>query len=100
MGTTAATRETVSPWAADPPRPEARAGFRMADLETARAAKVRLRSQLAGRDGVGAIGIARSADGYGLQVNLTGASARASVPGSVDGVAVRVRVTGPVRPQH
>lgn len=74
----------------------------MADLAEARAAKSRLRSQLAGRSGIGGIGISREGDGrgYGLQVNLTGTVARDLVPQQVDGVQVHVRQTGPIRPQH
>ena len=71
----------------------------MTDLEHARAAKDRLRQTLAGRDGITGIGISRGADGYGVQVNVAQAAHRAAVPDHVDGVGVRVRVTGPVHPQ-
>jgi hypothetical protein len=43
----------------------------MADLEQARAAKERLRMTLKGRPDVRGIGIARAADGYQLQVNVS-----------------------------
>ena len=73
----------------------------MADLEEARAAKSRLRSLLAGRSGIGGIGISRDGDGqgYGLQVNLTETVARDLVPPQVDGVRVHIRQTGQIRPQ-
>jgi hypothetical protein len=69
------------------------------DLEHARAAKDRLRQTLAGRDGITGIGLSRGADGYGLQVNVAQPGLRAAVPERVDGVDVRVRVTGPVHAQ-
>jgi hypothetical protein len=71
----------------------------MTDLEHARAAKDLLRTTLAGRDGITGIGISRGADGYGVLVNVTRPSQRAAVPEHVDGVPVRVRVTGPVHAQ-
>lgn len=69
----------------------------MADLNEARAAKARLRSDLAGRDGVCGVGIARSSDGYHVQVNLQRESDRSGVPGQVEGVPVDVRVSGRIR---
>jgi len=69
----------------------------MADLQQVRAAKARLRAQLAGRDGVGGIGITRAGDGYCLQVNVTRPADGEGLPVKVDGVDVRVRVTGPIR---
>jgi hypothetical protein len=69
----------------------------MADLSKARAAKARLRSDLAGRDGVCGVGIARGADGYHVQVNLQRESDRKDVPGQVDGVPVNVRVSGRIQ---
>ncbi|NMR20040.1 hypothetical protein [Cellulomonas fimi] len=71
----------------------------MADLDAARAAKSRLHSRLAGRDGITGIGLARDLDGYRLQVNVRGEADRKAVPERVDGVEVTVRVTGPVRAQ-
>lgn len=71
----------------------------MTDLEQARAAKRVLRAELGDRRGVCGIGVARTQDGYGLQVNVTEPAARTAVPSSVDGVDVRVRVTGPVSAQ-
>jgi hypothetical protein len=69
----------------------------MADLDEARAAKARLRSDLAGRDGVYGVGISRSADGYQVQVNLRREADRKSVPHDVDGVPVHVRVSGTIQ---
>ena len=65
----------------------------MADLEQARAAKERLRTTLQGRSDVRGIGIARAADGYQLQVNMS-RDPGPELPGAVDGVDVRVRVVG------
>jgi hypothetical protein len=69
----------------------------MADLDQARAAKDRLRSQLAGRDGIRGVGIARSPDGYEVQVNLLQESAGEHVPRQVDGVPVHTRVSGSIQ---
>ena len=69
----------------------------MADLSRARAAKTRLRSDLAGRDGVCGVGLARSSDGYHVQVDLRRESDREDVPGQVDGVPVDVRVSGRIQ---
>jgi len=68
----------------------------MADLAQARAAKERLRSTLQGRSDVRGIGIARSSNGYQLQVNMS-RDPGSDLPGAVDGVDVRVRVVGAVR---
>jgi len=68
----------------------------MADLEQARAAKERLRMTLKGRSDVRGIGIARSGDGYQLQVNVSTGPA-SDLPGDVDGVDVHVRVVGAIR---
>jgi hypothetical protein len=71
----------------------------MADLEQARAAKERLRTTLQGRSDVRGIGIARAADGYQLQVNMSRdpGTDHTGLPGAVDGVDVRVRVVGAIR---
>ncbi len=69
----------------------------MADLQQARAAKSRLRSELTGHDGVRGVGLAAAEDGYCLQVNVARPADGADLPGDVDGVRVRVRVVGPVR---
>ncbi|AEE44412.1 hypothetical protein [Cellulomonas fimi] len=67
----------------------------MADLSQARAAKERLRADLAGRPEVRGIGIAPDGDGYQVQVNVSRRTA-ATLPRAVDGVNVRVRVVGAV----
>jgi len=69
----------------------------MADLDQARAAKARLRSQLAGRDGIRGVGISRGSDGYEVQVNLLQEAAGEHVPPQVDGVPVHVRVSGQIQ---
>ncbi|WNB85702.1 hypothetical protein [Cellulomonas sp. ATA003] len=69
----------------------------MAELEKARAAKARLRSDLAGQPGVCGVGITHGRDGYGVRVNLRRESDRDGVPGQVDGVPVDVRVSGSIR---
>ena len=66
----------------------------MADLATARAAKAHLRALLGRRDGICGIGLARAAEGYELRVAISRADARDVVPAVVDGIPVRVRVTG------
>ncbi len=69
----------------------------MADLHQARAAKARLRSDLAGRDGVRGVGITRDSDGYHVRVNLQRESDRQGVPAQIEGVPVDVRVSGSIR---
>ena len=71
----------------------------MADLAQARAAKRLLRAQLEDLGVPAAVGLTRCPDGYQLQVDLTTDSRRSSVPTSVDGVQVCVRLTGPIRAQ-
>ena len=68
----------------------------MADLQQAREAKQHLRAQLREVDGVTGIGLARAGDDYRLQVNVVEPAVGSAVPTSVDGVSVRVRLTGPV----
>jgi hypothetical protein len=68
----------------------------MADLNEARAAKARLRSDLAGRDGIRGVGIARTPDGYHVRVNLQHESDRTGVPAQIQGVPVDVRVSGSI----
>lgn len=75
----------------------------MVDLAQARAAKDHLRSALAAnrgpdRGGVRGIGLARTAEGYCVQVNVDHGP-HADIPGTVDGVPVRVRVVGRVTPR-
>jgi len=66
----------------------------MADLDAARHAKASLRTALAGRDGVQAVGISHTDDGYGVRVSLRTEADRDGVPSSVEGVPVDVRVSG------
>lgn len=71
----------------------------MADLQQARAAKERLRSELRERSGVSGIGLTADDDGYAVQVNVQRRNDAAALPKSVDGVRVQVRVIGPVTAQ-
>ncbi|PFG35004.1 hypothetical protein [Sanguibacter antarcticus] len=66
----------------------------MADLDKARHAKLRLRSELADRDGIRGVGISRGDDGYRVQVNVLSASDNRDLPATVEGVPVLVRVCG------
>lgn len=70
----------------------------MTELRQARAAKQRLREQLRGRRDVVGVGLARTADGYCLKVNVTAPTD--GLPGSVDGVDVVVAVVGEIRAQE
>lgn len=70
----------------------------MADLEQARAAKARLRAELAGHRGVRGVGLVRVQQGYAVRVSLASA-ADDDLPPDVDGVPVRVAVVGAVTPQ-
>lgn len=72
----------------------------MAELDRARTAKRQLRAQLAGRGGISGVGITRVGDSFGLLVNVVHPADGAGLPAAVDGVAVRVKVTGPVSPLH
>ncbi|MFC4554703.1 hypothetical protein [Georgenia faecalis] len=71
----------------------------MSDLAAARAAKTRLHAELRDDDDVVGIGLRRTADGYGLKVNVSRGTARDHVPSTVEGVDVRVDVVGQVRAQ-
>ncbi|MEP7762728.1 hypothetical protein [Sanguibacter sp. 25GB23B1] len=66
----------------------------MADLDKARHAKLLLRSELAGRDGIRGVGISRGDDGYRVQVNVLSESDRRGLPTTVEGVPVLVRISG------
>jgi hypothetical protein len=68
------------------------------DREAARAAKEHLRADLHGLPGVGGIGIGRRRGDWVVTVTVTEQQLCEAVPGSYDGVAVEVRVSGPVRP--
>jgi len=74
----------------------------VADLDEARRAKDELKTALAGRAGVTAIGIAPDDDGYGVLVRVQDDAVRArraDVPTSVRGVNVHVRTSGPITAQ-
>lgn len=66
-------------------------------LEQARAAKARA-SEAFGKHGHCSVGIAEIDGGYGVKVNFTTAPEKLSeLPAEIDGVPVRVEVTGPVK---
>jgi hypothetical protein len=69
----------------------------MADLETARAAKLALTTQLAGDDRVSGIGITGSNGDYGVKVNLVDDHDVPALPEEIDGVSVKTVVSGRVR---
>jgi hypothetical protein len=71
----------------------------MTDLPQARAAKEHLRAHLRDRDGVVGVGIARSAAGYCIKVNVADAATAEQVPADVDGVEVRIAVVGGITAQ-
>ncbi|EYR62790.1 hypothetical protein N866_05280 [Actinotalea ferrariae CF5-4] len=71
----------------------------MADLEQARAAKARLRSELVGHHGICGIGLVRVRQGYAVRVSLASADDD-DLPTDVDGVPVRVAVVGAITPQQ
>jgi hypothetical protein len=62
----------------------------------ARAAKARLRQRLAGDRRVNGVGLTRVDGGWALSVNVVDAGDAPELPGSVDGVPVRVRVVGQI----
>ena len=67
-------------------------------LEEARAAKRTARRLLETVNRVVAIGITRLGGEYAVKVNLSGPVAPGiEIPAEIDGVPVRVEVTGPVR---
>lgn len=71
----------------------------MAGIEAARAAKQRLRTELAPRSEVRGVGLGATTDGYCVRVDVAAETDRADVPDSVDGVPVDVRVVGVVAAQ-
>lgn len=71
----------------------------MTDLPQARAAKEHLRARLRDRDGVVGVGIARSARGYCLKVNVADAATADQLPPEIDGVEVRIAVVGGIAAQ-
>jgi len=67
-------------------------------LEEARAAKQAAQRLLATVDRVVGIGITRDGDGYAVKINLSEPVAPGiQLPTEIDGVPVRVEVTGSVR---
>jgi len=71
----------------------------MTDLPQARAAKELLRARLGEHDEVVGVGIARTAHGYCVRVNVSSADAAAEVPHDIDGVEVRTTVVGRITAQ-
>lgn len=69
----------------------------MTDRDAARTAKEQLRARLAQLPGVNGVGIGRRGGGYVVTVTVTEQTVREQVPTSCEGVAVEVRVAGPVR---
>lgn len=67
------------------------------DLQQALAAQDRLERVLQGQGAVRGIGVTRADGGFLLKVNLLDDTARDIVPAEIDGVTVRVQVTGRVR---
>jgi hypothetical protein len=72
----------------------------MADISAARAAKERLRSELAQRPHIRGVGVGLGPDGYCVRVNVAADADRVGLPRSVDGVPVDVRVVGRVSAQR
>lgn len=70
----------------------------MTDRDSARAAKERLRTELAPLGGVGGIGIGRRDGSYVVTVDVVDETDGRQVPTTWDGVDVEVRVTGRVVP--
>ena len=67
-------------------------------LEKARAAKARAVDTFGRLAAVVGVGITRVGEGYGLKVNLADRPASGvALPADVDGVPVRVEITGPVK---
>ena len=67
-------------------------------LEEARAAKARAIDTFARLAAVVGVGITRVGEGYGLKVNLAEPpDSDVTLPGDVDGVPVRVEITGPIK---
>jgi hypothetical protein len=72
----------------------------MADLRRARMAKSRLRAHLRDQAGVCGVGLAPHDGDWCVRVNVVREADREAVPSEVAGVAVEVRVVGPVRAQR
>lgn len=69
----------------------------MASRMEAREAKESARADLEHVDGFTGVGIVRTDDGYGLQVNLETDAGIEDVPGEVDGVPVTVEIVGEIQ---
>jgi hypothetical protein len=69
-------------------------------LEQARAAKKTALRRFKRLDGVTGVGITRVNDGYAVKLNLSGpVDPAVSLPADIDGVPLRVEVTGTIRPR-
>jgi hypothetical protein len=66
-----------------------------ATLEQARAAKAKAESLLSRNRRVNGIGVTRRGKGWGVKVNLSGAT-RANLPSEIDGVPVLVELVGKI----
>lgn len=64
----------------------------MITLEQAQVAKIKVKRLLAGAAEVAGIGVTRVGDDYAVKVNLSAPGAE--IPDNIDGVPVRVEVTG------
>ena len=67
-------------------------------LEQARAAKAMLLERLRDRHEVVGVGITRVNEDYAVKVNLAMPMVDCDLPPLVDGVPIRVEVTGSIRP--
>lgn len=69
-------------------------------LERARAAKAHIARQLANLPTLTGIGLSRVKGEYAVKVNLSEPLAsEATLPDEVDGVPLRIEITGPIRPR-
>ena len=67
-------------------------------IEKARSAKARVAEMLRDERGLTGVGITRVGKGYAVKVNLSAAlGAGHEIPPEVDGVPIRVEITGRVR---
>lgn len=72
--------------------------MKQCSLEEARAAKARALETFGCLAAVVGVGITRVGEGYGLKVNLAEPPAGdVTLPAHVDGVPIRVEITGPVK---
>lgn len=68
-------------------------------IEQPRAAKKQAYTAVASLAPVVGVGVTRVGDGYGVKVNLESAPAGVTSPSSINGVPLRVEVTGQVQKQ-